>query len=73
MTEDQKQAAMSGAKAIAAALEGDKLAAVGHALDAAVALMPVEDLAEQLTEAAIRRQKAIKAIADAAKFGPLGG
>lgn len=70
---DLKSAAQSGLQAVASALEGDVPATVGHALDTALALVPAEDLAPYLTEAGVRRAKAIKEIADAAKFGPLGG
>lgn len=70
---DAFSAATSAAKAVSAALEDRPLEAVGHALDAAIALAPDGDLAPFLTEAGIRRAKAIKEIADAAKFGPLGG
>lgn len=70
---DLKAAAKSGVQAVAAALEGDVPAAVGHALDTALALVPAEELAPFLTEAGIRRAKAIKEIADLATFGPLGG
>lgn len=65
-------AAAHAAQAVQAALNKDPIAAVGHALDAALVFVPAEDLKPYLTEAAIRRAKAIKAAGDLAKFGPDG-
>jgi len=60
------------AQAVQAALQNRPLDAVAHALDAALAFVPAEDLAPFLTEAAIRQVKAAKAVGDLAKFGPDG-
>lgn len=63
------QAAISGTMAVQAALNKDPLAAVGHALDAALVFVPADQLQPYLTEAAIRRVKLAKAAGDLAKFG----
>jgi len=70
--DDVLQAALAAARATQSALSGDALGAVGHALDAALALVPHDELAPHLTKASIRRAKYMKDAADLAKFGPDG-
>ncbi len=71
-TNDILNAAKSAMKAGDAALSGKPFESVGHALDAVMALVPYEELSQHLEAAAVRRAKAIKEIADEAKFGNEG-
>lgn len=71
-TEDVLNATKSAMKAADAALSGKPFEAVDHALDAVLALVPYEDLSKHLDAAAVRRGKAIKNIADDAKFDEQG-
>lgn len=67
---DVLEAATSATKATTAALEKKPLEAIAHALDAVMALThPETDLSAHLSEAAIRRQKRLKELADNQKFG----
>lgn len=71
--EDVLQVAKSASKAADAALAGKPFEAISHALDAVFAVVTNdEDMKAHLTDAAVRRQKRIKAIADEATFDENG-
>ena len=71
MNAEYMRAAGKAARAVLAALDGKPIEAVRYAVDAALDLVPVDDLRQMLTDEAVRRQNAIADIAEEAKFGTL--
>jgi hypothetical protein len=69
--EEALRAAASAAQSVMAAHDGRYVDAARHAIDAALELVPADEAAKLLDEAAIRRANAIADAVEAAKFGNL--
>ena len=69
--EEALRAAAAAAQSVMAAHDGRYVDAARHAIDAALELVPHEEAAKLLDEAAIRRANLAADVAEQAKFGKL--